>query len=116
MKNQTLWIVAIWLGCFAASLGEPTEFREWSAVSGHKTKARAISSDGRTVKLELANGSLINLELAKIIPADRELILEHFEVEAVLPPGPGNPLRSTTPPADAAKLPYPQGEIGRAHV
>lgn len=100
-----------WLGALALVAGEPTDIREWKAISGHKTKARALSSDGRTVKLELANGTIIDLELGKIVPEDRDFILEHFGVEAPKPPGPDNPVRSTTPPADPDKLPHPQGVV-----
>jgi hypothetical protein len=111
VKSNITWMIAAWLGSMAAMVGEPTDLREWSAVSGHKTKARALSSDGRTVKLELANGSIINLDLEKIVPKDREFILEHFGVETAPAPVPGAPVRSTTPPADAAQLPYPQGVV-----
>jgi hypothetical protein len=104
-------IIAIMVACLAVSNGEPTEVREWRAVSGHKTKARALSSDGKTVKLELATGKTIELDLQKIAPDDRDFILKHFDVKLMAITGPGSPVRSTTPPADAADLPYPQGVV-----
>lgn len=103
-------MAAVCVGWIAAFAAEPTTLREWNAVSGHKTQAKAISTNGATVKLELVNGSVVEIGLEKIVPADRTFILEHFGVKAVPLPGPNDPVHSKTPPADPEKLPYPLGK------
>ena len=75
--------------------GEPMESREWQATSGHKTEAKAISATANTVTLELASGKTITLPLEKLVAADREAILTHFDIS---PPKEGDPIRSTSAP------------------
>ena len=104
MKSITLVSVA----CASLALGEPIKSREWEATSGHKTEAIALSATAATVTLELASGKTITLPLDKLVPADREAILAHFELE---PPKVGDPVRSGDAPLSGDGLDYPVGEI-----
>lgn len=86
---------------------EPMESREWEATSGHKTEARALSATTTTVTLELASGNSITLPLEKLVPADREAILSHFNIEL---PKEGDPVRSGDTPLAGDSLEYKIGE------
>lgn len=85
----------------------PTESRNWTATSGHKTEARALSATITTVTLELASGKSITLPLEKLIPADRKAILDHFGIK---PPKEGDPIRSEDTPLSADGLDYKIGQ------
>lgn len=101
------FIALLSLGCVGFALGEPMESREWEAVSGHKTEAKALSATLATVTLELASGKTLTLPLEKLVPADREAILSHFKIEL---PKEGDPIRSSDPALQADGLDYPIGE------
>ena len=87
---------------------EPTELREWQARSGHKTQARALSATTTVVKLELASGKTIDLELDKLAAGDKEFIFKHFKI---VPPKEGDPVRSTDAPIREQGQPHPPGKI-----
>jgi hypothetical protein len=97
--------IAIQLACLSA---EPTIQREWTATSGHKTTARALSSTATTVTLELANGKTVPLALDKLVPDDRKFILDHFKIEA---PKAGEPQRSGVARLSQEKAPHPLGQM-----
>ena len=98
----------IFLALVATTFGEPMETREFTATSGHKTEARALSATAVSVELELTSGKTIELLLEKLIPADREAVLGHFGIEL---PKEGEPVRSDAAPADPSGFDQPPGEV-----
>lgn len=101
----------IFLALVATAFGEPMETREFTATSGHKTAARALSATAVSVELELTSGKTIELLLEKLIPADRETILGHFGIGL---PKEGEPVRSDAEPADPSGFDQPLGKVSGA--
>lgn len=87
-------------------LAEPTESRTWTATNGKTVEGKVLSIEGGKAVLERADGNKVNVPLAVFVETDRELLEEHFEIEA---PKPGEPQRSGAEPA--LGLPHPQGEV-----
>lgn len=110
MKPKWLSLI-LFISGFSSLSAEPTEQREWSAVSGHKTTARALSATPSIVRLELANGKTVELALDKLVPEDREFILGHFKIEAPAAPKEGDPQRSAAAPLSQENAPHPIGTI-----
>lgn len=90
---------------------EPTERRECAAMSGHKTTARALSATNASVTLDMGNGKTVQLSLDKLVPADREFILSHFQIKAAPAPAAGAPLRGGTAGLTQEQAPHPLGKI-----
>jgi hypothetical protein len=57
----------------------PTEVRQWRTGSGHATQAKAISASVTEVKLELPTGRIVAIPLEKLVPEDREFVMQHFK-------------------------------------
>jgi dienelactone hydrolase len=60
------------------------------------------------VKLELASGKTVDVELDKLAPADRKFALDHF---GIVPPKEGDPVRSTDTPIRPEGQPHPVGKV-----
>ena len=99
------------LALVVTALGEPMETREFTATSGHKTEARALSATAVSVKLELTSGKTMDLLLDKLVPADREAIMDHFGIEL---PKEGEPTPSDAQPADPSGFDQPLGKVSGA--
>lgn len=110
MKFLTNWGL-----CFLIQAGiacaAPTEKREWTAISGHKTKARALSATDTLVTLELEPGKTVQLGLDKLVPADREFLCKHFQIKVAPAAGADEPQRSGVPSIAQADAPHPLGQI-----
>ena len=59
---------------------EPTEKRQWTAVSGHKIVAIALKVTGDKVILKHPDGKTVEVPIEKFVEADRKFIEEHFEL------------------------------------
>jgi len=79
-KNWILCLAAVLCAGVFSATGEPTEMREWHAVSGHKVEAKALEIAGGKVRLERADGSEVVVPLDKFIEADQETLREHFDL------------------------------------
>jgi dienelactone hydrolase len=101
--------------CFFIQAGiayaAPTAKREWTAISGHKTMARALSTTSTVVTLELEPGKSVQLGLDKLIPADREFLLNHFHIKAAPAAAADEPQRSGEAAIEQANAPHPLGQI-----
>lgn len=85
----------------------PTEKREWSTSSGHKTEAVALKFENGLVHLKKSNGSVVKLKISLLSEADQTFLKDHFKIDEesakALPEGSGA--------ASAEGLPYPVGKI-----
>lgn len=59
----------------------PTEKREWSTASGHKTEAIALRIVDGKVHLKKSNGAVVKVKLSLLTGADQEFLKKHFKID-----------------------------------
>src|SRR2546430_12045494 len=65
------------VGGVPGAAGSPAEFRTWSDASGKFTvKAKFVSAADGKVTLEQEDGSTVEVELAKLSPADQKYVAD----------------------------------------
>ncbi|MGD7653162.1 MAG: SHD1 domain-containing protein [Verrucomicrobiales bacterium] len=103
MKADIILALAVW-GLAAVCPGAPTEQREWTASNGKTVVGRALEVADGKVRLERADGKVVDVPLSVFVADDVAFLNGHFEMadDAAV-------RGSGAEPADG--LPYPQGEI-----
>jgi hypothetical protein len=87
-------VLAVLLAGSALGGAEPTAIRSWLSTAGTKIEAKATACDGTSATFETPAGRVLNVELDKLAPADRELLRNHFGK------GSGGTASEAAPPVD----------------
>lgn len=109
--NKTLTLLAALTAivCNFSSLhAEPTQVREWTAITGHKLEGKALQVSNGKVQFERENGSKLAVDLAKLSSEDQAFLKEHFSLLEAPNPSEAD-LPAAGEPAD--NLPHPLGEV-----
>jgi len=106
-------LLCLWYGAAlaapAATPAEPTALQVWHAAGGQRVEAKALQVTGGKVQLERADGSKLQVELAKFAAADQAALREHFGLAGVPAPAAGGAAAAVPEGAVADDLPYPLG-------
>ena len=78
MKKLNFLYLCVGL-CCSVVFGDPTESREWTALSGQTVQAVAMALDGNLVVLKKENGKTTKVPLDKLVAADQEFLRKHFQ-------------------------------------
>lgn len=77
-------VLVTWVMLFSVSVlfAKPTDLREWTATSGHKLKAVAVSVTDGKVSFKRENGKTVKVPMVKLSEDDQTFLTKHFNIGA----------------------------------